>query len=296
MSAGPLRRAGPAAVAKKGWVRAQRWLILRRACQFGTLALFLAGPLAGWWVIKGTLASSLVLDTVPLTDPFISLQSLAAGHALETTAITGAILLTAFYAVLGGRSYCAWVCPINPVTDFARWLRQRLGLKQGLALPRAIRIWLLAAVLVVAALTGTIAWEAVNPITTLHRALLFGGFFAGTAWALVLSIFLFDLAVAPRGWCGHLCPVGEAYGLLGAYGLLRVSARRRSSCDDCMDCYQVCPEPHVITPALKGAEDGRSPLILSRDCINCGRCIDVCPQDVFAFSNRLANENTLYRG
>jgi ferredoxin-type protein NapH len=50
----------------------------------------------------------------------------------------------------------------------------------------------------------------------------------------------------------------------------------------------VCPEPHVIVPALKPADPGASPVIASGDCTNCGRCIDVCPDDVFRFGTRFA--------
>lgn len=46
-----------------------------------------------------------------------------------------------------------------------------------------------------------------------------------------------------------------------------------------------CPEPQVLKPALKGAH-GHGPVILARDCTNCGRCMDVCALDVFAFGPR----------
>jgi len=53
-----------------------------------------------------------------------------------------------------------------------------------------------------------------------------------------------------------------------------------------MDCFAVCPEHHVIKPALKGAAQGFGPVILSPNCTNCGRCIDVCSEDVFEFGSR----------
>ena len=83
------------------------------------------------------------------------------------------------------------------------------------------RLYLLAAVLLASAITGTIAWEIVNPITTLHRGLLFG-----VTWGLlpVAAIFMLDVFVAPNAWCGHLCPVGAFYGLLNDRAL-RVSPR-----------------------------------------------------------------------
>ncbi len=266
----------------KGWFAANRFLILRRSSQLFFLALFLAGPWFGIWIVEGTLAGSLTLDVLPLTDPFIVLQSLIAGHLPAVSALTGALIVLVAYALIGGRVYCSWVCPVNPVADAAHWLHRRLDLPKGWQPKRSTRLWLVAAVLAVSGLTGTIAWEIVNPVTMFHRGLIFG---MGAVWGMVAAIFVFDLVVARHGWCGHLCPVGAFYGLVGAKSLIRVSAVHREACDDCMDCYAVCPESHVISPALKG-KTGSSPIILAPDCTNCGRCIDVCSQDVFAFTHR----------
>ncbi len=65
--------------------------------------------------------------------------------------------------------------------------------------------------------------------------------------------------------------------------------RLRVDCNDCMDCFEVCPEPQVIRPALKGAGKGVGPVILAATCTNCGRCIDVCSKDVFTFGLRFSN-------
>jgi ferredoxin-type protein NapH len=273
---------GRAAWAQRGWWTAHRFLVLRRAVQFSILALFLSGPMFGVWIAKGTLASSLTFDTLPLTDPFLILQSLAARHWPETTALIGAGVVIASYLVLGGRTYCSWACPVNPVTDAAAWLRRRLGIEAGAAIRRETRWFVFAVALLVSAVTGAIAWEFVNPITAIYRAALFGSL-AGLS--IVAAIFAFDLAVARHGWCGHLCPVGAAYGLIGKATLLRVSASGRARCDDCLDCFAVCPEAHVIAPALR-QQFGGGPVILSADCTACGRCLDVCPEGVFRFTHR----------
>ena len=277
------KRPGADAVQAHGWLAAHRWLLARRAVQLGILALFLAGPVAGWWLVKGNLNFSYTLGFLPLQDPYVLLQSLAAQHAPQVKLLIGAAIVLLFYALVGGRAYCSWVCPLNPVTDAAAWLRRRLGLTRGARLSPSTRHWLLAMTLGLAALTGTIAWELVNPVSIVHRGLIFG---MGAAWAVVAAVFLFDLLVAERGWCGHLCPVGAFYGLLGRVAVLRVVAVRRAQCNDCADCYAVCPEPTVIKPALKGEREGRSPVILGAECTNCARCLDVCSKNVFAFGTR----------
>ena len=132
-------------------------------------------------------------------------------------------------------------------------------------------------------------WEIVNPVSLIFRGLIFG---MGMAWSVVAGIFLLDLLVGKRAWCGHLCPVGAFYGLLGRMSLVRVSAPRREQCNDCMDCFDVCPEPKVIGPALKGGSKGFGPVILAGECTNCCRCIDVCNRNVFQFSTRFHNAAT----
>lgn len=279
---------GREAIAEKGWLTAHKWLLARRAAQLFFIGLFLVGPLTGFWIVKGNIASSLVLDILPLTDPFIAVQSFLAGHIPETTALIGAVIVLATYALIGGRVYCSWVCPVNIVTDVSHWLRRRLDLKGGGArFSRGTRYWVMAMVLAAAAATGTIAWELVNPVTILYRGLIFG---MGAAWLVVLAVFLFDLFVSTRGWCGFLCPVGAFYSLPATVSVLRVSAARRAACNDCMDCFAVCPEPHVITPALRGEDKQEGPVILSPNCTNCGRCIDVCAPNVFEFTTRFNNK------
>ena len=273
---------GKDAIAAKGRLRANQWLLLRRFSQLAILGLFLLGPWAGIWILKGNLSSSLVLNTVPLTDPYLLLQSLAAGHLPYRTALIGVAVVALFYLLVGGRVYCSWVCPVNLVTDGAAWLRRRLGLKGGHAPDSRTRYWVLAGTLAAAAATGSLAWEWVNPVSTLQRGIIFG---FGSGGFILLGVFLYDLLLATRGWCGHLCPMGACYSLLGHAALPRVSAAKRSACNDCMDCFAVCPEPQVIRPALKQVGQ-QSPIIGAANCTLCGRCIDVCSKDVFKFTLR----------
>ena len=284
---------GAEAVATKGWLTAHKWLLLRRFSQMSILLLFLVGPWYKLWIVKGNLNFSYTLDFLPLADPYLLLQGLLTGQTPEKLALIGVVIVLVFYLLVGGRTYCSWVCPVNMVTDLANWLRTRLGLKGGAHLSRATRYWILAMTLLVAALTGTIAWEMINPVSMFHRGLIFG---IGMAWMVILAIFLFDLFVMRHGWCGHLCPVGAFYSLIGKLSLTRVRLPERAACNDCMDCYAVCPEQQVIRPALK-AIGGMPPIIFEANCTNCGRCIDVCSKDVFQFGIRSAGAaNTTVTG
>ncbi|HDR0714479.1 TPA: quinol dehydrogenase ferredoxin subunit NapH, partial [Pasteurella multocida] len=171
---------------------------------------------------------------------------------------------------------------LNIVTDASAWLRRKLEIRQSAKLPRSLRYAILVMILLGSALSGLLLWEWLNPVAALGRALIYG--FGATVW-LVLAVFLFDLFIVEHGWCGHLCPIGAAYGVIGAKGLFRIKVEHRQQCDNCMDCYNVCPEPQVLRDPLH-AKKSESPLVLSKDCISCGRCIDVCPEKVFIFTTR----------
>ncbi|MCK5727305.1 MAG: quinol dehydrogenase ferredoxin subunit NapH [Thiotrichaceae bacterium] len=285
-------KVGSEAIESKGWIGAHKWLLLRRFSQLTILALFLLSPwlakLTEVWLIKGNLASSLTLNIIPLTDPYVLLQSIVAGQWPISTGFIGAFIIAAFYFIIGGRVYCSWVCPINIVTDVAAWLRDKLKLKGGVTMNRHTRFWILGFTLLLSLLTGTLAWELINPVSIVFRSLIFG---MGLAWGMILAIFLLDFAVSRRAWCGHLCPVGAFYSLLGKKSLIRVDAYQREKCDDCMDCFIVCPEQQVIKQPLKGADKGISSIINSSQCTNCGRCIDVCAEDVFKFNSKLKKSN-----
>ncbi|ELI5380400.1 quinol dehydrogenase ferredoxin subunit NapH [Vibrio parahaemolyticus] len=276
------QNAGKEAIEKLGWWRAHRFLVLRRLCQLTIIALFMAGPTLG--VLTGNLSSSMLFDTVPLSDPLIVLQALATGHIPEFNALLGVMIVVVFYAILSPRAFCAWVCPLNIVTDLAAWLRRKFNIKASYRWSPAIRYWLIPVLMLGSALSGAILWTWLDPVAALHRGLVFG---MGAGWVLIALVFVLDLLLVEHGWCGHLCPLGAAYGVIGRKSLLRVTAVRREDCTKCMDCFYVCPEPEVLRQPLK--EGDRR--VMDQNCISCGRCLDVCPEHVFEFKNRLNVKN-----
>ncbi|HHF3034111.1 TPA: quinol dehydrogenase ferredoxin subunit NapH [Vibrio diabolicus] len=276
------QNAGKEAVEKLGWWRAHRFLILRRLCQLTIIALFMAGPTLG--ILTGNLSSSMLLDAVPLSDPLILLQALATGHVPEFNALLGVVIVVVFYAILAPRAFCAWVCPLNIVTDLAAWLRRKLNIKASYRWSPVIRYWLIPVLMLGSALSGAILWTWLDPVAALHRGLVFG---MGAGWVLIALVFVLDLLLVEHGWCGHLCPLGATYGVIGRKSLLRVTAVRREDCTKCMDCFYVCPEPEVLRQPLK--EGDRR--VMDQNCISCGRCLDVCPEHVFEFKNRLTVKN-----
>ena len=261
-----------------------RYILLRRIVQFGILLLFFGTAHWGWQVAKdvplltGNLSASEFAVILPMADPFAALQIMLTGHLLQPEVWIGAGIVFAFYLLVGGRVFCAWVCPINPLTDLAGWLRNRFDIPALLHVHRNLRYFVLAAALLLSALVGRAAFEWVSPIAMLHRELVFG---LGLGFTALIAIFLFDLLILRHGWCGHLCPLGGFWSLVGRAALVRVRFDK-DSCTHCGECARVCPELQVLN--LKHLDTtGR---VDAGECSNCGRCTALCPEGSLTFTLR----------
>jgi ferredoxin-type protein NapH len=229
-------------------------------------------------LLNGNLSSSEIMRLIPMADPFATLQIILTRHTPLPEALLGAAVVLLLYGLIGGRTFCAWVCPVNMVTDLAGWLRARLDIPDAFYLSRRLCYWVLSLALVLSALTGLAAFEWVSPIGMLHRGVIYG---LGLGWIAVLGIFLFDLLVIKHGWCGHLCPLGAFYALLGKTAQVRIRFDAEG-CTRCGECTKVCPESHVLN--LKSA--AQHGMVVFGECTHCGRCTPVCQEGVLSFAWR----------
>lgn len=257
-----------------------RFLIARRIVQLSLMLLYVGGNIWGWTILQGNLSASLFLNSVPLSDPFATLQMFFAGAVVSANIIVGAFIVTAFYFAVGGRVFCSWVCPVNFITDSANYVRRKLGLNQiekKQPASRNIRYYVLVLSLILSYVLGVTAFELISPISVTHRGIIFG---LGFGWAMMLVIFLFDLLILKNGWCGYVCPLGGFYSVVGKFSLIRVN-HDEPKCTACMKCKEICPESQVLWMVGK-----QSLQVLSGECTNCGRCVEVCDDDALNFSLR----------
>jgi len=248
---------------------ARRFTVARRATQLGILLAFFAGAQLGLPLLTGTLSASKLFGVIPLADPFAVLQMLAARHVPHTSLLLGAGLVLALYGALLGRAFCSWICPVNLVSDAAAAMNRRFELGELLRLSRSTRYWMLGLSLLLSAALGVAAFEWVSPIGLAVRGVTYG--LLGGARAL-FGLFLFELVILRRGFCGHLCPLGAFWSLVGAKALLHV-AFRPEACTHCMACQAACPERQVLSPLL-GKQPARR--VDAGTCTRCARCVEVC--------------------
>lgn len=252
-----------------------KYLILRRIVQIGILVCFALPALD--FIIKGDLSSSRLFSTIPLSDPFAVLQIYLASFSVNIMALLGALIIAIFYGLIVGRGFCAWVCPVNLVTDFAAFTRTKLGLKGSkfLILSKNLRYFVLALVLILSFVLSMPVFENFSYIGVIHRGIIFGG----SSWLFIaFVIFCIDTFLAPRATCSHFCPLGAFYALISRFALLKVK-HNADKCTHCYHCVGICPEKQVLW--MVGKESAN---VTSGECIRCGRCIDVCNDDALNFN------------
>ncbi|MDR2714028.1 MAG: NapH/MauN family ferredoxin-type protein [Coriobacteriales bacterium] len=270
----------------------QRWRIARRCVQVSSIVLFaLPILLAGWTLLGGTVGGANPLATpaelpffpfygtlssselvgINLTDPFATLQVVFASKTFMLEWLWYALPILLLYALIRGRVFCGWVCPVNFLLEGVDFLRTKLKLQvKERVVPRRIKIYVAAGILLVSALVSIPIFEVFTPIGAISRGIVLG---STTGLGVLIAIVFVELFWGHRVWCRSLCPLGGFYQVLGRVGLINIRMDY-DRCTHCGNCSEKClTDPEILDPVLEGVET----TVLAGDCMLCGECIDVCP-------------------
>ncbi|MDR1528871.1 MAG: NapH/MauN family ferredoxin-type protein [Burkholderiales bacterium] len=267
-----------------GWRMTFRvWRVLTA---LGCMLLFALSYWIDIQILEGTLTGSRFIG-LHLIDPFATLQVFFAYHAIPVNMAIGTITILFGYFILGGRSFCGWVCPYGALSEVGENIRLRLIekkiIKKGKRLSIKAKYFIWATFLLVSLLTGILMFEMFNVVGIIYRALLYGG---SLSLLIVLFILFIEIFISRRVWCRSVCPVGATYGLLNPITLLKIKTDK-SRCNKCGACTVVCHVPEALAPLF--SSDEKEKYITSTDCTLCGRCVDVCSENGLAFFNRIRN-------
>lgn len=266
-------------------VRSKRWLVV-----IAIHMLFFLSFSIDIQVLEGTLNGSRFLG-FHLIDIFTTAEVYLATHHLSINMIIGATTIVVLYLIVGGRSYCAWVCPYGLLSEIGEKIHNKLIAKKMIKerhFNHNVRYLFWAIFLTLAFTSGYLVFETFNVVGILSRAITYGWSIA-LVW--VVAILGVEIFYSRRAWCRYICPVGTSYGLLGPISATRISWN--DSCDHCMVCHDVCFEHQVLdlTKAKYAKENSDKGVthqyINGADCTLCGRCVDVCHKDALAFDFRL---------
>lgn len=212
-----------------------------------------------------------------------------------------------------GKFTCGWICPVGFWQDIMSWLpisKTKVDKPTNSGL-QEIAKWFLGIFLVFAAYVGyqnatgptlvdniwtRIPTQVLDPAGTLFVSLFYAFFwgilpgdggladvFDELGWLffwklLILLLVTFASIKIPRAYCRWICPTGALLALNSKNSLLTIKRDPLKCKDGCKECEDACP---TGVPILDENVSGISNTL----CINCGDCIDACP-DAMSFAIR----------
>lgn len=253
---------------------ATRWRNRRWATLIVVNLLFVVSYYLDIQLLEGALTASRFVG-FHMADLNSALQVMLAFKHVVLNLVIGTVTIFILWFLLGGRTFCSWVCPYHLLSEWGEklhlWLVARKIIK-GYTFHRGVRSVLYIVFVLLTLLTGYTVFEFISPTGILSRALIYG---PGMALLWVLFLLSFEVFVSQRAWCRYACPIGMTYGIVGSISPLRVVY----SPADCLyggDCRTVCLVPHVLDATIMGRAKDLS-VAIGADCTRCGACVDICP-------------------
>lgn len=242
--------------------------------------LFVASYKVDLQLVEGALTASRVLG-FHFADLNSSLQLMLAHKHVVINLVIGVSTVLALYLLVGGRTFCSWVCPYHLVSELAEMLHLKLVQKRWVKdhdLDRRLRVVMFMVFAGLAFASGYTLFETISPVGILSRAMTYGTVI-GLIWvALLLAI---EVLWSRRFWCRYVCPIGLTYGMAGAVAPVRI-LHDAEKCLHEGKCRSVCLVPHVLESTKLGhSREVRTPL--GPDCTRCAMCLDVCPTGALRF-------------
>lgn len=229
----------------------------------------------GWNFLQGWY-QSIGIGDFWIVSPLEGLESILVSREFFGPLVV-AMILPVILALLMGRIFCGWICPIHFLSECIEKIYSLFFKKTH---PKA-RYHLFRELLLVAfimellftLILGAPIFVILSPPGLVGRELMMLIYFHKLAveGVFVLVVLVLNL-ISRRFFCRFLCPLGGMLALLGFKRQLRVVSKEEG-CVHCNRCERSCP---LSLNAGKG--EGRSLY-----CWSCGTCIDSCRQNQLHF-------------
>lgn len=281
---------------------------IRKAVRFLIVVVLLIALFAGWQT--GTLCS-VGYDAIAYICPLGALETIFGSWAFVPRVLI-CLAAVVIVALVFGKAFCSWVCPVAPLSDLLRGkkAREKDECERTQAAHRVLERWsdtnaaqaekhkpfrsrvdgrhvVLAGSLASAAVCGFPVFCLVCPIgltfasaIALYRLI---GFNEPVIEVLVFPALLVLELTVFRKWCHRFCPVGALLSLLSRGNRtfkphVDASMCARHAGSSCAACAQACPE-HIDPCADLGDRS-------LAECTRCGACVNTCPAKALSFVNR----------
>lgn len=175
--------------------------------------------------------------------------------------------VTLILALVFGRIYCAYVCPMNTLMIPTDWLSKKLKIQTDKT-PK----WLSSGKLGWISLIGSIA------IMVFSQRILNKNIPVLLIW-IIVSV-LVTIRYKPAVFHNLICPFGVLQKVFGKFAIFSERVDK-SECIACYKCEKVCP-----TGAILVDKEDKKTEVETLLCFQCTNCVQVCPTYCIHYSKK----------
>ena len=177
--------------------------------------------------------------------------------------------------ILLGRFFCGWFCAFGSFNDFIYIIsnkvfkiKYKINVKLDLTL-KYLKYGILLFIIFLIWTKGNKSfdvfspWNAFGQISELPQAII-----KYAIGFIVLAFISVGAMFIERFFCRYLCPLGAVFSVISRASIFRID-KPTDACGKCRICTNSC---------ATGIELYKTQKVNSGECINCLKCIDVCPR------------------
>ena len=197
-------------------------------------------------------------------------------YGYETILILAIIPVTMIF----GRFFCGFMCSFGSMGDFLGFISRTLKIPKikigeiTEKILKSIKYVLLVGIVALVWVTDTISVpNEANPWNIFGQYATIGGWpaisnFVSIGGLLLILIMIGSLFIQ-RLFCRYFCPLGGIFAIVSKFRFIKIE-KPTSGCYKCKACTKNCP---MAIQMYKYEE------IKSGECIDCLKCVDICPKN-----------------
>ncbi|WP_281413977.1 4Fe-4S binding protein [Clostridium polyendosporum] len=177
--------------------------------------------------------------------------------------------------IIFGRFFCGWFCIFGTFNDYIYMISKKIfktKFRVSTQLDTVLKYIKYAILLFIIAVIWTMGsnlfdtvspWDAFAQISDFSKAIV-----QYPAGFMVLALIMLGAVFIERFFCRYLCPLGAVFAIVSKIRIFKID-KPTSGCGKCRICTNNCP---------MGIELYKTDKVTSGECINCLKCIPVCPR------------------
>lgn len=179
----------------------------------------------------------------------------------------GLFVVTIGLAVVFGRIYCGYICPMNTLMEPTEWFSKKLKIQSD-SVPKWLNSEKISLIVLIFSVLSLILFKKIFSINIPLLAII-----------LIISVIM-TLRFKPEIFHNKICPFGLLQKLFGKHALFSKTIIS-DKCVGCKLCENVCP-----SKAIEVSKENKKAIINTAYCHQCINCTLVCSKSAIVYRKK----------